>query len=59
VLDASEAADDRRQRRRDDGLVGRREQRDEKQRGEDETDPRLPLLAHCRNGDRLASRHRA
>ena len=40
VLDPAEVADDRRQRRRDDRLVERREQQDEDERAEDQADAR-------------------
>ena len=43
MLDAAKIANDRRQRRRDDRLIERREQRDEKQRRENQTHTLLPL----------------
>ena len=52
MLDTAEITDDRRQRRRDDRLIERCQQRDEKQRRENQTHTRLPLdrLAHQLRG---------
>src|SRR5262249_44938492 len=58
VGDATEVADDRRQRRRDDGLIERGEQKHEQQRPEDEAD--ALVLAELERGFSLrAHRHRS
>jgi hypothetical protein len=57
VLDTAEIADDRRQRRRHDGLIQRDQQRDQHQGREDQRRARLALAggrrARVRDRDRL------